>query len=126
MSQKVLKILMLEDGKDDVGLIERILKKANVLFETRVVDQEEDFRKEINEFHPDLILSDHSLPQFNSLEALKICRNLGLKTPFILVTGTVSDEFATKCLNAGAADYVLKSNLEKLPAAISSALEARG
>src|SRR5690606_2705781 len=72
-----------------------------------------------------VILSDHALPQFNSVEALTICRKNSMNTPFILVTGTVSEEFAVSCLKQGADDYVLKSNLVRLPTAIINALKQR-
>jgi signal transduction histidine kinase len=65
------------------------------------------------------------LPQFNSLEALTICQKKGLDIPFILVTGTVSEEFAVSCLKQGADDYVLKSNMVRLPSAIQNALRQR-
>ena len=81
--------------------------------------------KALEDFHPDVILSDHALPQFNSVEALAICRKNSLNMPFILVTGTVSEEFAVSCLKQGADDYVLKSNLVRLPTAIINALKQR-
>lgn len=124
-NDKVLKILMLEDLQDDVGLIERALRKEGMSFSSRRVDSEEDFTQSLQRFQPDVILSDHALPQFNSLEALKICRKYAVNVPFILVTGTVSEEFAVSCLKQGADDYVLKSNLVRLPSAIHNALKQR-
>jgi signal transduction histidine kinase len=123
--EKVLKILMLEDLQDDVGLIERTLRKQSISFTTRRVDTREEFTAALSAFLPDVILSDHALPQFNSLEALHICQELGLSVPFILVTGTVSEEFAVNCLKQGADDYVLKSNMVRLPSAIQNALRQR-
>lgn len=120
-----LKILMLEDLEDDVGLVQRALAKGNLKFETKRVDTHDEFVDAIRNFKPEVILSDHSLPQFNSIEALKICRRVGLPVPFILVTGTVSEEFAVSCLKQGADDYVLKSNLTRLPSAIENALKQR-
>ena len=120
-----LKILMLEDLQDDVGLIERTLRKQGISFVTERVDTQDQFVDALKSFHPDVILSDHALPQFNSLEALKICQKMGLNVPFILVTGTVSEEFAVSCLKQGADDYVLKSNLVRLPSAIQNALRQR-
>ncbi|MGC1240158.1 MAG: hybrid sensor histidine kinase/response regulator [Chryseosolibacter sp.] len=122
---KELKILMLEDLQDDVGLIERTLRKEGLLFSSRRVDSQEEFTESLEKFHPDVILSDHALPQFNSLEALKICRKQAANIPFILVTGTVSEEFAVSCLKQGADDYVLKSNMVRLPSAIQNALKQR-
>src|SRR5690606_28256117 len=72
--------------------------------------------------HYDVILSDHALPQFNSSEALKICKRVGIQTPFILVIGAVSEEFAVECLRQGANDYILKSNLTRLPTAIVNSI----
>jgi CheY-like chemotaxis protein len=126
IKQTALRILMLEDGQDDAGLIKRALEKGSILFEARIVDSREMFLQQLKDFSPDIILSDHSLPQFNSIEALQICRDEGFKIPFILVTGTVSDQFATQLLKMGASGYVLKSDLEKLPSFILSIINNQG
>jgi signal transduction histidine kinase len=120
-----LKILMLEDLEEDAGLIERLLRKENFQFTSKRIDTEEDFRKGLEEFKPDVILSDHSLPSFNSIEAFTICQEKKFNGPFILVTGSVSEEFAVMCLKKGADDYILKSNLSRLPIAINTALTLR-
>ncbi|MES1224621.1 MAG: ATP-binding protein [Bacteroidota bacterium] len=120
-----LKILMLEDLEADAELIARALTKSNISFTSTRVDTREDFIDKINSFKPDMILSDHSLPQFNSIDALNICREMGLSIPFILVTGAVSDEFAVNCLKLGADDYLLKSNLSRLPTSINNVLKQR-
>lgn len=120
-----LKILMLEDLPEDIGLIEHILRKEGIHFISHYADTKEEYVRALEEFHPDVILSDHALPQFNSVEALTICRKNALNIPFILVTGTVSEEFAVSCLKQGADDYVLKSNLVRLPSAIINALKQR-
>lgn len=123
--ERDLKILMLEDLPEDIGLIEHILKKEGIHFESRYADTRDEYVRALEDFHPDVILSDHALPQFNSVEALRLCRKNSLNIPFILVTGTVSEEFAVSCLKQGADDYVLKSNLVRLPTAIVNALKQR-
>jgi signal transduction histidine kinase len=123
--KRKLKVLMLEDERDDAELIGRSMIKSGMSFISKRVDTKEDFAASLKEFEPDVILSDHSLPQFNSLEALKVCKQKGLSIPFILVTGTVSEEFAVTCLKEGADDYLLKSNLTRLPSAIQNALKQR-
>ncbi len=125
MSDNFLKILLLEDSKEDADLITRVIKKSGMNFVTERVDTCDEYVKAIQDFRPDIILSDHSLPQFNSMEALKICKKESALTPFILVTGTVSEEFAVECLTAGADDYLLKGNLTRLPSAILSALKKK-
>jgi len=123
--EKHLKILMLEDSESDAGLIQRELKKQNINFTAKVVDTKMDFEDAINNFNPDLILSDHSMPSFNSIDALSIVKEKNVNVPFILVTGTVSEEFAVLCIREGAADYILKANLTRLPSAIIHALTTR-
>jgi signal transduction histidine kinase len=120
-----LKILCLEDTLEDVELITRALKKEGLTFLTHIVDSKDDFENALLQFQPEVILSDHALPQFNSLAALKMMKEKGLKVPFILVTGTVSEEFAVSCLKQGADDYILKSNLMRLPSAIRNALQKK-
>lgn len=123
--KRKLKILMLEDEQNDAELIGRSMIKSGMSFVSKRVDTKEDFSEALNSFGPDVILSDHSLPQFNSLEALKVCKQKGISIPFILVTGTVSEEFAVTCLKEGADDYLLKSNLVRLPLAIQNAVKQR-
>lgn len=124
-TDKRLKILMVEDNPDDIVLIERVLRKAGIAFDSLSVNTRDEFNQARLEFKPDVILSDHGLPQFNSIEALEICMREPQLTPFILVTGTVSDEFATTCLKRGANAYILKSNLSLLPSAIREAIKVR-
>lgn len=123
--KSTLNILVLEDMIDDVELISYTLKKAGMQFEMKQVDSREDFVEALRTYPADLILSDHSLPQFDSVEALRIYKESGGHVPFILVTGAVSEEFAVSCLKQGADDYVLKSNLARLPSAINNALRQR-
>src|SRR5688572_1550762 len=96
--KSTLKILILEDMEEDVELISRTLKKAGLQFEAAQVDTRSAFIKALKEYQADVILSDHSLPQFNSVEALELCKEHGSHVPFILVTGAVSEEFAVSCL----------------------------
>jgi signal transduction histidine kinase len=124
-NEKMLRILMLEDSSDDINLIERVLRKSNMVFTANHVDSKEEFTAAIKNFKPDIVLSDHGLPQFNSREALKICLRERSSMPFIIVTGTMSDEFAISCLHEGADDYILKSNLSRLPLAIRRAVKER-
>jgi signal transduction histidine kinase len=120
-----MNILLLEDSIDDVGLIERELKKQGMSFQSRCVDSEREYVDALTSFKPHVILSDHGLPQFNSIDALKIAQRLNSHVPFILVTGSVSEEFAVSCLKQGADDYVLKSNLVRLPSAILASIRQR-
>ena len=120
-----LKILMLEDNLTDAWIIQRLLKKEIGNVEFSLVKDKEQFSQGLIDFKPDLILSDHTLPQFNSTEALAITRKIYPHIPFILITGTVSEEFAAEIIRQGADDYILKDRMGRLPAAINAAMKKR-
>lgn len=120
-----LRILSLEDLEDDFYLITHALKKSGLDFVAKRVDSKEEFSNALEEFGADVILCDHSLPQFNSNEALRIFHQRKLQIPFILVTGAVSEEFAVSSLKHGADDYVLKTNLPRLRNVIDNALKQK-
>jgi CheY-like chemotaxis protein len=121
------RILILEDSPDDVDLIERELKRGGMDFISRVVKTKSDYEKSLTEFNPDIILSDHSLPQFNSIEAINIWKAFQKSTnssiAFILITGSVSEEFAVQTIKSGADDYVLKDRLKRLPLSVKNAID---
>lgn len=119
----VIKILHLEDLSEDAELVENELRKGNIKFEKQVVDNKEDYEKMLGNFNPDIILSDHSLPSFDSFHALAILKEKRLDIPFILITATMSEEFAVDIMRQGASDYVLKDRLQRLPSAVINSIE---
>ena len=71
----------------------------------------------------DLILADYSLPQFDALRALHRLQEKGLDVPFIIITGSVSEEVAVECMKQGASDYLLKDRLARLGPAVVRVIE---
>lgn len=122
---KMLHILFLEDFPDDAFLAECQLRSAGLNFVTELVDNRQDFLKKIHDFAPDIIISDYSLPGFDALEALSLVRETTPEIPFILLTGSQTEETAVECLKQGADDYILKSSLARLPSAVVSAIQKR-
>jgi PAS domain S-box-containing protein len=117
-----IKILILEDVPLDVELMEAELKREGIKFISHRVETEEEYRRELTEFQPDVILADHSLPQFDGISAMYIAQDISPQTPFIFVSGQMGEEFAVEMLKKGATDYVLKHNLSKLGHAVKRAL----
>lgn len=116
---------MLEDSSTDAELIQRLLRKEWEQCSFALASNKEAFIKLLEAFQPGLVLADNALPGFSAAEALEIIRQKGNRIPFILVTGTVSEEFAANIIKLGADDYVLKDRLARLPAAIETALKHR-
>src|SRR5882724_13100256 len=117
MSQE-FRILMVEDAATDAELILRELKRAGLRCDAHRVETAVEYRRELEEFQPHVILSDFSMPNFDGMEALRIASQSHPHIPFIFVSGTLGEEYAVRALKSGATDYVLKTNLIRLPATI--------
>ena len=117
-----IRILLVEDVELDAELTERELKRTNLNYITKRVEEESDFINQLKNYKPDIILADHSLPNFDGVTALKITMEKSPETPFIFVSGKIGEDFAVEMLKEGATDYVLKSNLPKLGHAVQRAL----
>ena len=117
-----LKILILEDSATDAELMERALRDSAISFSAIRADTRELFEAALNDFHPDLILSDYSLPAYNGRAALEFVKSTAPETPVIMVTGALGEEAAVELLKAGAKDYLLKDKIARLPFAIERAL----
>lgn len=118
-----IRVLLVEDAAPDAELALRELKRAGMRIKHRVVDTEPALRRALEEFRPQVILSDFAMPQFDGMEALALARLLAPEVPFIFVSGTLGEDYAIRALKNGATDYVLKTNLVRLPAAVERALQ---
>ncbi len=120
-----LKILLLEDSETDAEIITHLLKKNRPFSEFRLVMDESSFINALDEFRPDLILSDNSMPQFSAKDALAIKQQRNMQIPFIMVTGSATEEFAAGIIKLGADDYIIKDRMARLPVAIDAALKQK-
>ncbi len=118
-----LRILILEDVPTDAELIQFELREAGTTFIPRCVKDKKAYLTAIDEFSPDIILSDYSLPSFDGLSALKLAGQKCPDVPFIFVSGALGEETAIELLKQGATDYVLKSRLSRLGPAVVRALQ---
>jgi CheY-like chemotaxis protein len=120
----LFRVLLVEDNDTDAELICRQLARSHPDSKIHRVQTEAEFLLALKEIKPHLILSDFSLPQFNGLRALELACARADQTPFILVSGTANVREAREVLSRGASEYVRKSELSGLGAAIDRALTA--
>ncbi|HEX7901533.1 MAG TPA: EAL domain-containing protein [Planctomycetota bacterium] len=113
----------MEDSATDSELIERELRRSGFTVDLRRVENNADFLRQLQDFNPQMVLSDNSLPDIDSRRALATLQKRRPETPFIVVSGTIGEERAVEILKQGATDYVLKDRLAKLAPAVSRALE---
>lgn len=123
-ANRELQILIIEDVPEDAALIERELRKGGLQFQAKHATALEDFLRVLRRNPPDVILSDHGLPAFDGFAALALVRQSKRcpDTPFIFVTGTMTEDAAIKTLERGATDYVLKGRLKELVPVVRRAL----
>jgi len=117
-----LRILLVEDLASDAELEMLELERAGLSVTHSIVDNKKSFVDALREFEPDVILSDFSMPGFDGTTAVALAREMRPDTPFIFVSGTIGEESAIDALKSGATDYVMKTNLVRLPAAVKRAL----
>jgi DNA-binding NarL/FixJ family response regulator len=122
---KPVRVLMLEDNEADAELIRHELLRSGLSAVTERVATEHEFALAIRDFLPDVVLSDHSLGTFDAESALALLRTLRPTTPLILVTGAVNSDATVACIRAGAEDLITKTNLGRLAASITKAVQLR-
>ncbi len=118
-----LNLLILEDVQMDAEIMMRTLENAGVYFDSSLVSTKSEFIQAISHKKYDAVLADNSLPGFSAKEALLILNESGIRMPFILVTGSIEDEYAVEMLNQGTSDYVLKDRLQRLPNALLGSIQ---
>lgn len=118
----LLKVLILEDQISDAELVKYHISSLDFTFDFRFAQTEKQFKEVLENFTPDIILSDYRLDGYDGLRALSHCSTVLPNVPFLIVTGTLGEELAVKIIKQGAIDFILKDKLETLPAAILKAL----
>ena len=120
-----LKVVMVEANEAVTEQILAVLREAGIETSWRSVQSEEGLADSIQEFHPDVVLSDYALQFIDFRGAIKVVQSLTPRTPVIVVGGPLRTEDSGSCVRAGAESFVSKLNLGVLPHAIRSAVEAR-
>ncbi|MCC5651480.1 EAL domain-containing protein [Nostoc sp. XA013] len=113
-----LNVLIIEDSEEDTMLLLHELRCGgfNPIWERVQTDKE--LRIALNSRTWDVMISDYRLPGFNARAALEIAKQSQKDIPFILVSGTIGEVLAVEMMKAGANDYVMKDNLNRLPEAV--------
>ena len=120
---EILKILILEDNQSDADLLQRELKKSGLIYTSQIVQTRVEFENGLENFKPDLILADYSLPSFDGSAAFIIKQNTYPDIPFIIVSGVIGEENAVELIKNGITDYALKDKLFVLLPKIKRALK---
>lgn len=119
---KPVRVLIVEDSEDDIQLMTRVLRRGGYEPSVDRVDTASTMEAALDRQEWDLIIADHSMPHFSGVAALELVKRRRLDVPFLVVSGTISEETAVETLKAGARDYILKGNLGRLSPAVDREL----
>lgn len=126
MNNDYLNVLLLEDVEYDAIIVMDYLRREGLHCNFDCVSEEDQFIEKLKSSDYNIILSDYGLQGFSGIDALRHSKKLQPGVPFICVSGTIGEETAVEMINMGAADYVIKDRLGRLPVSIRRALnEAR-
>ena len=118
-----LQILHLEDDPDFAELVRSLFAQDGLDVEVKCVGNRAAFEAALDAGVFDAIISDYHLPSFSGLDALAMVRKKNPHIPFILVSGTIGEQAAIESLKAGATDYLLKQQPDRLPSAVRRAVQ---
>jgi PAS domain S-box-containing protein len=121
--ERKVRILVLEDNPQDSELIMRELKKSICNIDFKFARDKNAFHDALDNFAPDIILTDYTVPGFNGVAAMYLARQHFPDIPTIVVSGTIGEELAVEVLKSGANDYILKSRLNRLGPVTNRALQ---
>lgn len=122
MTNQHIRLLIVEDSEDDARLLYSELTQTNSDITYARVDCAEDMRMALLDSGWDIVISDHSMPRFSSLEALHVLKECGKDIPFIIYSGEVSEHVAVAAMCSGAQDSIYKGNFARLLPAIEREL----
>ena len=121
----MIRILHLEDNRNDAELIQALLAEDGLACEIIRTESRADFAAALGQGGWDLFLSDNTLPSFSGMAALALVRERCPDVPFIFISGTIGEEVAIESLKNGATDYVLKQRPARLASAVRRALQEK-
>ena len=117
-----LRVLIVEDSEDDTQLLLHELRRGGYDPMHERVDSATAMEQALAGQQWDMVIADYSIPNFSSMAALALLKEQGHDLPFIIVSGTITEETAVGTMKAGAHDYLLKGNLKRLIPAIEREL----
>ncbi len=123
--QKQWRILIVEDNEDDALLVVNHLEVHGWSVTWERVETEHTLQLALGNGEWDVVLSDYSMPLFDGEHALASVRQHSEDLPFIYVSGTLGEKAAVEAIRAGAQDYIVKNDLQRLAPVIQRSVAER-
>ncbi len=111
MPRSPTSVLLIEDDEEDFMITEDLLDEASGTYELIWVTNQDEALAQLREHDFDVCLIDFRLGAETGLEVLLAARAKNAMLPFIFLTGLADEEVDRAAMEAGAADYLVKSGL---------------
>ena len=128
MHDAPVKVLLVDDDEDDYIITRDLVSGiGGHRFQLEWVNNYREAVKAIERRAHDIYLLDYRLGESTGLELLREAKQSGCKVPMILLTGQGDREVDVEAMKAGAADYLIKGqlNADALERAIRYAIEGK-
>lgn len=112
LNSKEINVLMVEDDEDDYVLTSALL--TEIYAEKFKVDWARTFEEALEKIAAggfDVCLLDYRLGPHDGLELMREARSIGYEAPIILLTGQTDKQLDFEAMRAGAADYLVKAQI---------------
>ena len=109
------RILLVDDSADDAELVGIELTQAGIEADLRCIDSEESLRAALQDFAPQLVLSDMRMPGFSGLRAIELVRELAPGTPFVFLSGDSAEDPRGREAMPAPDARLSKDDLDRLP-----------
>ncbi|HEX8556529.1 MAG TPA: PAS domain S-box protein [Pyrinomonadaceae bacterium] len=114
MYDKVIKVLLVEDDEDDYIFTRDLLEEIGPgKFELTWAATYQEALELIRRSGHDVCLIDYRLGERNGVDLLRTAHAGGCRTPAILLTGQDDGNVDLKAMGAGAADYLIKGQIDR-------------
>lgn len=117
-----IRLLIIEDSEDDAYLLVRELRIGGFQLHFLRTDTALETESALRRSTWDLVITDHNMPNFSAVAAMKLVKEIQPDTPVIIVSGSIGEEFAVQAMKDGAHDYLMKDNLRRLIPAVTREL----
>lgn len=113
MSADPIRVVVIDDDEDDYILVAEALDRiAEVPFAVTWAPTYADGLRTVQTAHADVYLVDFLLGAHSGIDLIRVCVAEGNRAPMILMTGQGNPAVDAAALSAGAADYLVKRDLE--------------
>jgi|GEM_PF-3335583 len=108
MSDKTIKILVVENVKHDYFLMERALRRSELDCEMVRAFHAKDALECLHSGHFDIVILDYSLSGETGLDMFRRMKVKGIEVPVVFVSGSGDEAVAAEAIRQGAQDYIVK------------------